>query len=120
MESKDRDAFRRAVAGYNGGYWLLNSIRAAKNNNQNDKSRLGAASYKHDKSTWEEIRLFYFKQHIKRNKKLKRRKLSYNLSNLAHTEAILGRETKNSVPGIIEIWSQYKREFLKENPNQCS
>ena len=119
MDSKDRDAFRRAVAGYNGGYWFLNSIRAAKNNNLGDKSKYGITSYKHDKSTWEEMRSFYFIQHIHQDKRFTRRKLSNDLSNLAHTEAILGREVKNSAPGMIEIWSQYKREFLKKNSNQC-
>ena len=119
MESKDRDSFRRAVAGYNGGYWFLNAIRAAKNNtDEKDKSKYGL-SYKHDKSNWEEVRAFYFMQHIQRNSQYKRRALEKTLSNLAHTEAVLGREVKNSVPGIIEIWSQYKREFLKQNPTQC-
>ena len=119
MESKDRDSFRRAVAGYNGGYWFLNAIRAAKNNtDEKDKSKYGL-SYKHDKSNWEEVRAFYFMQHLKRNFKYKRRALKNDLSNLAHTEAILGREVKNSVPGMIEIWSQYKRDFLKQNPIQC-
>ena len=118
MDSKDRDAFRRAVAGYNGGYWFLNSIRAAKNNTLEDRTKFGM-KYKKDDSTWEEIRSFYFIQHIHRNSNFTRRNLSDDISNLAHTEAILGREVKNSPPGMIEIWSQYKREFLKENPNQC-
>ena len=118
MEPKDRNAFRRAVAGYNGGYWFLNATRVAKNNTKKDKSKYGLA-YKHDKSTWEEIRAFYFVQHLKRNSKYTRRSLKNDLSNLAHTEAILGREVKNSVPGMVEIWAQYKREFVQQNPTQC-
>ena len=121
MESENRDAFRRALSGYNGGTWLLSSIRAAKNNNRND-SGIGrykiATDYKHDKSTWEEIRAFFFTQQI-RSDGFSKRSIKNNISNLAHTEAILGREVRNSVPGMIEIWSQYKREFLKDNPTQC-
>ena len=118
MESQERDAFRRAVSGYNGGSWLLSAIRAAKNNNRNDqgsgKYKI-ATKYKYDSSNWEEIRLFFFTQQIKSDG-FSKRSITKNLSNLAHTEAILGREIKNSVPGMIEIWSQYKRKFLKENP----
>jgi len=120
MESTERDAFRRAVAGYNGGFWFLNSIRVAKNNHLGDNSRYGTSFYKDDRSSWEEIRAFYFVQHINRNSNFGRRSLNNNFSNLAHTEAILGREVENSIPGIIEIWSQYKRDFLRENPQQCN
>ena len=48
------------------------------------------------------------------------REEKHNLSNLSHTEAILGREVKGSPVGMIEVWSQYKRNFLKTNPVKCS
>lgn len=115
MGPEERDAFRRAVSGYNGGYWILNSIRAAKNNQRGGGGRF-ALSYKDDKSSWEEIRAFFFIQNIRRTGG---RSQKNNNSNLAHTEAILGREVQNSVPGVIEIWSQYKRDFLRDNPTRC-
>jgi len=115
MEPEERDAFRRAVSGYNGGYWILNSIRAAKNNKRGRAGRF-ALSYKDDKSSWEEIRAFFFIQNIRGTGG---RSQKNNNSNLAHTEAILGREVQNSVPGVIEIWSQYKRDFLRDNPTRC-
>ena len=116
MSSEERNEFRRAVAGYNGGYGLLQHLKAAKDSNRKD-----LFSYKHDKSTWEEIRAFYFSHYLRPSSySPKKRSLTLDSSNIAHVEAVLGREVKNSVPGIIEIWAQYKINFLKKNPVQCS
>ena len=115
MNPSERDAFRRAVAGYNGSYWILDNIRASKQD-RNDNTRFGS-SYKNDTSNWEEIRAFYFTRNILGSGG---RSEEFNLSNLAYTEAILGREVKGGHVGMIEIWSQYKRNFLKENKDfQC-
>ena len=116
MSSEERNEFRRAVVGYNGGYGLLQHLKAAKDSNRKD-----LFSYKDDKSTWEEIRAFYFSHYLRPSSySPKKRSLTLDSSNIAHVEAVLGREVKNSVPGIIEIWAQYKINFLKKNPVQCS
>ena len=117
MNSDERDSFRRAVAGYNGGGgWVTHAIRTGRNNAKGDTSSYGK-SYRKDVASWEEIRAFYFIQNLRKTRKT--RLIDNNISNLAHTEAVLGREIKGSPIGMIEVWSQYKINFLKENPFQC-
>ena len=120
MGADKREAFRRAVSAYNGGEGhTLEALfygRVAKQYPQGYRSEK-KWRYGKEKASWEELRAFYF---ISRFKYGKGRGLNETLGNLAHTEAVLGREVKDSPPGMIEIWSQYKTQFLKDNPGQCS
>lgn len=43
------------------------------------------------------------------------RRISCTISNLAHTEAVLGRNVKDTPPGMVEIWSQY----IRNNKPDC-
>ena len=117
MTPKQRDTFRRAVSGYNGGAgWVTQSLYYGRENPSSYTTNK-RGDRKTDKASWEELRAFYF---ITQFKYKRGRKLDNTLKNLAHTEAVLGREVKNSPPGMIEIWSQYKSNFLKNNPKfQC-
>ena len=69
--------------------------------------------------SWEELRYYFLMEKLlqedKEGYKTGRRD-SATLSNLAHVEAVLGREAKGSPPGIVEYWSQY----VKDNPKECS
>ena len=139
----ERDSWRRGVSAYNGGPgWLTRAIKSAR-----DQRTLKNTTYlfgthrnrnlteKSDTANWEELRAFYFIEKLSpANSKSRRlpecnsfldrdhggtgRQLCLTVSNLAHTEAVLGREVKGSV-GMVEIWSQYKRKFLKKDPISC-
>ena len=117
MGADKREAFRRAVSAYNGGEGhTLEAIYYGRKQHSKYTSQK-RYKYGREKVSWEELRVFYF---ISRFKYGKGRGLNETLGNLAHTEAVLGREVKDSPPGMIEIWSQYKTQFLKDNPGQCS
>ena len=80
--------------------------------------------HRKDKASWEELRSYYFTEKLSQRvdsgerslncgkstrERGTGRKLSCTLSNLAHTEAVLGRNMKGSGISMVEIWSQYKR-----------
>ena len=145
LNSKERDSWRRGVSAYNGGPdWVTRAIKSAR-----DTRTLSGTSYlleahkranlseeKNDTASWEQLRLFYFIEKLSPNNSgghhglpecnsfLEKdqggtgRRLCLTVSNLAHTEAVLGREVKGSM-GMVEIWSQYKRIFLKNHPITC-
>ena len=80
----------------------------------------GILSFKNDKKNpvswevnWELLRSYYFLERLSPgNKSGSGRQMKWIESNLAHTEAILGREIKNEKisHGMVEIWAQYKRK----------
>ena len=143
LNPKERDSWRRGVSAYNGGPgWLTRAIKSAR-----DQRTLSNTTYlfgthrnqnlteKSDTASWEELRAFYFieklapvnsrsrrlpecKSFLEKDRGGTGRQLCLTVSNLAHTEAVLGREIKGSV-GMVEIWSQYKRKFLKKYPISC-
>ena len=62
---------------------------------------------------WEELRVYFLMEKLLQEDKTgykTGRKTVSTLSNLAHVEAVLGREAKGSPPGIVEFWSQYVKE----------
>ena len=141
INSTERDSWRRAVSAYNGGPgWVTRAIKSARDTRTLSNTRYlqGAHRRTHtaernDTARWEELRLFYFIEKLsQKNRNLPRcnsflerdqggtgRQLCLTVSNLAHTEAVLGREVKNSTPGMVEIWGQYKKQFLQKHPVTC-
>ena len=68
--------------------------------------------------SWEDLRIYFLMEKLlPGNKEGTGRKDSATLSNLAHTEAVLGQEVKGSPPGIVEFWSQYVKN---KTPQECS
>ena len=145
LSPAERDSWRRGVSAYNGGPgWVTRAIRSGRNSGTlYDTSYLSGthrernAKEKKDTASWEELRLLYFieklspgnsgagplpkcRSFLQKDHGGTGRQLCLTVSNLAHTEAILGREISGSPPGMIEVWAQYKKDFLKENPIQCS
>ena len=129
MTVTERDAWRRGVSAYNGGPgWVTRAIESANNKEtlKNTNYLIGAqkktsSRHKRDNVSWENLRLYYFIEQLSSgNKKETGRRLNLTVSNIAHTEAVLGRNTKSSVPAMVEIWTQYKNEFLKRNNTPCS
>ena len=139
MKPKERDAWRRGVSAYNGGPgWVTRAIKSVRDNQilSGTSHLIGthksshSRKYKNDTASWEDLRAFYFIEKLSQkrgklpacNSFLERdsggsgRQICLTVSNLAHTEAVLGREVKGSPPGMIEIWSQYKRN----NPVKCN
>ena len=140
MTEPERDSWRRGVSAYNGGPgWVTRAIKSVRDERTlKDTSYLIGAhkqrnnEYKSDHATWEKLRVYYFIEKFsqgvsedsrcgsKRKEEGTGRKLNCTISNLAHTEAVLGRNVKSSVPAMVDIWSQYKQKFLKNNKVNCS
>ena len=93
LSSKERDYWRRTVSAYNGGAKRVQKANAKANRKGVD-------------SNWENIRQIYFSKGLINR---------WTLSNVAHTEAILGREVATGHPSFVEIWHQYKEDFLEKN-----
>ena len=141
INSTERDFWRRAVSAYNGGPgWVTRAIKSARDTRTLSDTRYLQGAHrqthtaeKNDTARWEELRLFYFIEKLsQKNRNLPKcnsflerdqggtgRQLCLTVSNLAHTEAVLGREVKNSTPGMVEIWGQYKKQFLQKHPVTC-
>ena len=139
MTEPERDSWRRGVSAYNGGPgWVTRAIKSVRNKQTlEDTSYLVGAhkqrnsEYKNDDASWEKLRVYYFIEKFsqgvsedsqcgsKGGEKGTGRKLNCTISNLAHTEAVLGRNVKSSVPAMVDIWSQYKQKFLKDNKVTC-
>ena len=97
--------------------FILQEIRDLLDGSVGDRRFAGRAR----KSTvsWEELRRYFLMEKLLQGDKegyKTGRKNSATLSNLAHVEAVLGREAKGSPPGVVEYWSQY----VKDNPKECS
>ena len=132
MSSLERDTWRRGVAAYNGGAgWITRAIKSARNPetlrdtsyliNSHKKSR--SQEYRKDPALWEKLRMYYFIEKLSPGNKpdskgdKSGRDPEKSSSNLAHTEAVLGREAYGSVPGMVEFWTNYVRN---NKPFSCS
>ena len=90
LNREQRDVWRRLVSGYNGGPAYIPTLTSE------------------DEYNWEILREKYF------TNPGRDRLLTNTKSNLAHTEAILGRDIPTRHPPLIEIWHQYKLDFLEK------
>ncbi len=111
MGKTKRDQWRKAVSAYNGGQLYViraqNAVKRALINNPNPP-------------TWEQLRVYSFATKLSamaRGEKRKGRAIRNTISNLAHTEAVLGREIQGSPPGVVEFWEQYLKK--QELPSTC-
>lgn len=132
----ERDAWRRSVSAYNSrSGWVTRGIksirdpRTLKSTKYLEYShRKTDSKYKTDNMPWELLRVAYFvekiTQGVKRNKTdcIKEateggtgRRISCTISNLAHTEAVLGRSVKK---GMVDIWALYFKD--PKNNVSCS
>ena len=129
MNPTERDSWRKAVSDYNGGPgWRSRAITSVRNRQTLISTQYLSGThktvkdeYKTDSLSWEELRVAYFVEKVVQQMKTGStkgtgRKLSLTISNLAHTEAILGRNVKTPAPAMVEIWSQ----FLKKNEVSCT
>ena len=109
--AKEKDKWRRAVSGYNGGSgWVdraIQSVEGAVDKSGKAKGRDPRQSTddlegthkkglenraKKSRVSWEELRLYFFMEKlIPGNTKSTGRHISLTVSNIAHTEAVLGR-----------------------------
>ena len=141
MTLSERDRWRRGVSAYNGGdQWVIRAIHSAvdknilkntkhlediywKKSKERDKDPVAWAKqlkfyyslYKKKKVDWEKLRFYYFLEKFSPTKTGSGREKLKTFSNIAHTEAVLGREVEGTPPGMVEIWSQY----IKENKPNC-
>jgi len=104
LTSVEKNRWRKGVSAYNGGpKWVKRAMKSAK-------------EARNVRPSWEELRIFYF---IEKLTKGSGRTLDNSISNLAHTESVLGRNVGRSSASMVEIWTQYKIDFLKRNPISC-
>src|SRR5690606_7000106 len=92
---------RKALSAYNGGEgW----VQIAKSDIAFAKEKFGIDL----KNDWVTMRLFMFRHTLRTNGyvgKNKSRKTKYEISNVAHVDAIMGRGTGNeSQKGFIDYW----------------
>ena len=102
FDAPHRDRWRRAVSAYNGGHvYMSRAAQAVK------RALTNAPHPPH----WEELRVYSFATKLARRAEGRRggRAFSNTISNIAHTEAVLGREVKGSPPGVVEFWEQYRK-----------
>ena len=129
-----RDQWRRAVSGYNsGGGWINRAVQSVEGPQGSSRGRdfsrdtkdLYGSTHKlpdrakKSKVSWEDLRVYYFiekllpenkpEDHI--DKKKSGRDLGNTISNIAHTEAVLGREADKAPKGMVEYWSEYIRQY---------
>ena len=142
MGAKERDGWKKAVSAYNGGPgWINRAIISAYDketlNNteflvgQQGKEKWDEKLMKKD-IPWETLRAYFFIESLSPGNKKKwvdketgelkgtGRLIRNTISNLAHTEAVLGRDVQSSSPSMVEIWSQYTSQFLKKNKKPCA
>ena len=116
-----RDAWRRAVSAYNGGpNWVNRAVESVENvkfstgtNLQGThKGNTLAGVAKQSKADWETLRMYYFKEKLHgRNG----RDIQFTISNVAHVEAIFGREVEGGHPALIDTWSDYIQDYSNKN-----
>ena len=116
-----RDAWRRAVSAYNGGPGWVNravesveniKFKKGKNLRGTHKNNILTGVAKQSKTDWETLRMYYFKEKLHgRNG----RDIQFTISNIAHVEAIFGREKEGSHPALIDAWSEYIQEYVNKN-----
>ncbi len=112
MSERERDYWRKAVAAYNGGQGY---VYQAYNDIMSFNKKYGTDL---DADDWRNRRLFFFRRGLEANgakyfnNPFKyRRSLANAISNVTHTEVILGVEPLTSSayqgPGLIERWTGY-------------
>ena len=139
MKGDERNWWRRGISAYNSGpIWVMRAIKSAHDERtKKDTAYLSKEfaearknykkykeyfkGYKEYPLSWEQLRVYYFLEKLspKNTSKTKTgRKLSSTVLNIAHTEAILGREVKveDAPPSMVEIWSQY----IRNNKPSCN
>ena len=139
-DSAQKDRWRRAVSAYNSGEgWLNRAVESVEGDLTKDDSpadwtkgtehlagKKGAVSrtgsIKKSQASWEALRLYFFiEKFLPGNTpaaegKTTGRKLTNSLSNIAHTEAVLGREAPGAPPGLVDFWREYVRANM---PSSC-
>ena len=127
----NRDRWRRAVSAYNSGSgWIDRAVQSVEGQNQGrDFSQstkdLEWSHFTHkfkgqtkkSEVSWEDLRIYYFIEKLlpannpgASDKNKTGRELQLTISNLAHTEAVLGREVKNKgslFHGMVKYWGEY-------------
>ena len=117
LDTTQRDAWRRGVSAYNGGPGWVNRATESSRNVKTltdtrylvGKHRQTNSIYKNDTVDWEKLRVYYFIERLSpgnttgtgRNDKLKQADgstLDLTVSNIAHTEAVLGRNVATAAP----------------------
>ncbi len=121
LSPQTRDAYRKAMSAYNGGnIWIDRAVQVVENIRNLNNSKLG--KYNRDAiqgvaklsdANWEQLRVYYF---VEKLNSRHGRAPKNTISNLAYTEAILGREASGSPRGVVEHWVQYIR---KNKPKKC-
>lgn len=125
----EQDRWRRGVSAYNGGpEWVKRAIHSVIDPNTLNSTdhlrglravnfRSSSAFRRHLRESipWEDLRAYYFVEKLSpTNIRGTGRRNDFTVSNLAHTEAVLGRNVESSSPAMVDIWAQYR------NNNQVS
>ena len=127
ISQEERDRQRKALSAYNGGPgWVLRAIRSAHETRLLESGQSGILSgtqrqlpqeYVGDSASWEDLRWFYFIEKLLPAEA--GRKQSNTVLNLAHVEAVLGRDVPGARPSLVDLWSQYTKNFIKRDSPQC-
>ena len=117
LETEQRDKWRRAVAAYNGGPgWVTRAIKTAKEKKALTESTAylpgsDSSSYKNSPDSWENVRTYFFLEKLLKSNTIGTgRQIKFTISNVAHTEAVLGRSVQGASPAMVDIWSQYIKD----------
>ena len=134
MNVTKKDAWRRSVSSYNSGSsWVTRAIKSVRNSRTLTDTKYlikkNHTKYRTDKMSWEKLRVAYFVEKLAQGVqstaacgdrnvtgKGTGRRISCTIFNLAHTEAVLGRN--NSTPSMVDIWALYFRD--PKNKASCS
>lgn len=112
MSPRERDYWRKALAAYNGGQGY---VYQAYHDIKSFNAKFGTDLDPHD---WRNRRLFFFRMALEENgakyfsnRYKYKRSVANAISNVTHTETILGTEPLTSSsyqgPGLIDRWKEY-------------
>jgi len=133
MDFEEKDSWRRSVSAYNSGpSWVTRAIKSVRDEKalKNTQSlKRDHKRYRTDKISWEKLRVAYFVEKLAQGvqstakcgdgttrERGTGRRISCTIFNLAHTEAVLGRNIKDSTPSMVDIWALY----FKDPKNKAS
>ncbi len=111
---KNMDSWRKAVAGYNGGQRRIQILERLSKKKPDDLS----AEAWNKMSEWEKIRNYYFSCERDDVSNCDQERFEQSVSNLAHTELILGSSNSSQNPSLFQAWNQHLTRL--NNNNQCS
>ena len=111
-DSINTDAWRKAIAGYNGGQRRILNIQEVIEKKGKPKA-LSQAAW-NQMSEWEKIRIYYFSCARKDVSHCPSEDFKPSISNLAHTEVLLGASDK--APSLFKTWSQ---QTQLNNTSRC-